>query len=106
MRTIKISMLSFFYFSCLLLLQKELSKRQRDFIKAPKMALPGHAESYNPPPEYVPTKEEVLWVKLVQKLECTVLICLHFNVTGSRMAEEANTCASHQLPPSQVQFLA
>eukprot|EP00163_Fabomonas_tropica_P020799 TRINITY_DN366_c1_g1_i1.p1 TRINITY_DN366_c1_g1~~TRINITY_DN366_c1_g1_i1.p1 ORF type:complete len:785 (+),score=122.94 TRINITY_DN366_c1_g1_i1:314-2668(+) len=27
-------------------------------IPAPKMALPGHAESYNPPVEYVPTEEE------------------------------------------------
>lgn len=28
-------------------------------IPAPKMALPGHAESYNPPPEYLPTKKEI-----------------------------------------------
>eukprot|EP00466_Bigelowiella_natans_P012032 jgi/Bigna1/92208/estExt_fgenesh1_pm.C_70003 len=27
-------------------------------IPAPKMKLPGHAESYNPPPEYLPTEEE------------------------------------------------
>eukprot|EP00038_Savillea_parva_P003032 m.120230 g.120230 ORF g.120230 m.120230 type:complete len:915 (-) comp11050_c0_seq5:125-2869(-) len=28
-------------------------------ISAPKVALPGHAESYNPPVEYLPTEEEV-----------------------------------------------
>eukprot|EP00118_Oscarella_pearsei_P010544 m.65331 g.65331 ORF g.65331 m.65331 type:complete len:704 (+) comp35316_c0_seq10:6005-8116(+) len=27
-------------------------------IPAPKMKLPGHGESYNPPPEYLPTEEE------------------------------------------------
>ena len=28
-------------------------------IPAPRMKLPGHAESYNPPPEYLPTPQEV-----------------------------------------------
>jgi ribosome biogenesis protein ERB1 len=28
------------------------------YIPAPKLKLPGHEESYNPPPEYVPTEEE------------------------------------------------
>ena len=28
-------------------------------IPAPKVKLPGHAESYNPPPEYLPTEDEV-----------------------------------------------
>jgi ribosome biogenesis protein ERB1 len=30
-----------------------------DHIPAPKRALPGHAESYNPPPEYLFTPQEV-----------------------------------------------
>ena len=29
------------------------------YIPAPKQRLPGHAESYNPPPEYLPTEEEL-----------------------------------------------
>lgn len=33
-------------------------RRIRDTIPAPKMRLPGHAESYNPPPEYLPTDQE------------------------------------------------
>ena len=33
-------------------------RRIRDLIPAPKMALPGHAESYNPPPEYLFTEKE------------------------------------------------
>ncbi|QQP53642.1 Ribosome biogenesis protein BOP1 -like protein [Caligus rogercresseyi] len=34
----------------------------RDIIPAPKMKLPGHAESYNPPPEYLFTEnEKVQW---------------------------------------------
>ena len=28
-------------------------------IPAPKPPLPGHSESYNPPPEYLPTPSEV-----------------------------------------------
>lgn len=37
---------------------KSAQKRARRFIPAPKMRLPGHAESYNPPPEYLFTPEE------------------------------------------------
>lgn len=40
-------------------IQTEVSKRYRQHIPAPKLTLPGHAESYNPPPEYIFTKEEV-----------------------------------------------
>lgn len=32
--------------------------RMQRYIPAPKMKLPGHEESYNPPPEYLFTKEE------------------------------------------------
>lgn len=41
------------------LLQSEITRRYRAHLPAPKMPLPGHAESYNPPPEYLLTKEEV-----------------------------------------------
>ncbi|KAG3273388.1 block of proliferation 1 [Ictidomys tridecemlineatus] len=34
--------------------------RHKMHVPAPKLALPGHAESYNPPPEYLPTEEERL----------------------------------------------
>lgn len=34
-------------------------RRHRAHIAAPKMALPGHAESYNPPPEYLLTSDDV-----------------------------------------------
>lgn len=33
--------------------------RHRMHVPAPKLALPGHAESYNPPPEYLLSEEEV-----------------------------------------------
>lgn len=36
----------------------ELDKRFRHHISAPKLALPGHGESYNPPPEYLFSAEE------------------------------------------------
>ncbi|XP_046843555.1 ribosome biogenesis protein bop1-like isoform X2 [Xenia sp. Carnegie-2017] len=39
-------------------LQKKVS-RYHTHIPAPKMKLPGHEESYNPPPEYLPTEEEI-----------------------------------------------
>lgn len=35
------------------------TRRHRGYIAAPKMALPGHAESYNPPQEYLLTVEDV-----------------------------------------------
>ncbi|XP_056153786.1 ribosome biogenesis protein bop1 isoform X2 [Lampris incognitus] len=34
--------------------------RHKMHIPAPKMRLPGHEESYNPPPEYLPSEEERL----------------------------------------------
>ncbi|XP_048576752.1 ribosome biogenesis protein bop1-B isoform X2 [Nematostella vectensis] len=34
-------------------------QRHTMHIPAPKMKLPGHDESYNPPPEYLPTQEEI-----------------------------------------------
>lgn len=38
--------------------------RHKMHVPAPKLALPGHAESYNPPPEYLPTEEERLaWMQ-------------------------------------------
>ncbi|OQV24480.1 Ribosome biogenesis protein BOP1 [Hypsibius exemplaris] len=37
---------------------KSARARERNATKAPKMKLPGHAESYNPPPEYLLTDEE------------------------------------------------
>lgn len=40
----------------------DITQRFREHIPAPKMALPGHAESYNPPPEYLLTEpEELAW---------------------------------------------
>nr|XP_060632012.1 ribosome biogenesis protein BOP1 [Anolis sagrei ordinatus] len=34
--------------------------RHKMHVPAPKLPLPGHQESYNPPPEYLPTEEEKL----------------------------------------------
>uniref|UniRef100_A0A8B9Q6F1 Ribosome biogenesis protein BOP1 n=2 Tax=Apteryx owenii TaxID=8824 RepID=A0A8B9Q6F1_APTOW len=34
--------------------------RHKMHVPAPKMKLPGHEESYNPPPEYLPSEEEKL----------------------------------------------
>jgi len=39
--------------------QSEVSRHYRHHIPAPPKPAPGHAESYNPPPEYLFTKEEV-----------------------------------------------
>jgi ribosome biogenesis protein ERB1 len=39
-----------------LALQEQVKAMQR--LPPPKIRLPGHAESYNPPPEYLPTDEE------------------------------------------------
>ncbi|XP_013404052.1 ribosome biogenesis protein bop1-B [Lingula anatina] len=40
--------------------ESAINKRFTQHIPAPKMALPGHEESYNPPPEYLLTEEEEL----------------------------------------------
>ncbi|XP_041375596.1 ribosome biogenesis protein bop1-like [Gigantopelta aegis] len=38
--------------------ESEITRRYRQHIPAPKLPLPGHEESYNPPPEYLLTEEE------------------------------------------------
>ncbi|XP_033112289.1 ribosome biogenesis protein bop1-A-like [Anneissia japonica] len=38
----------------------EVNKRTKAHIAAPQEKLPSHNESYNPPPEYLPTEEEAL----------------------------------------------
>ncbi|XP_017471482.1 PREDICTED: ribosome biogenesis protein BOP1 homolog [Rhagoletis zephyria] len=44
---------------------REQMRRVHDPVSAPKRDLPGHAESYNPPPEYLfDEKEEKEWLKL------------------------------------------
>lgn len=45
--------------------------RHKMHVPAPKLPLPGHEESYNPPPEYLPTEEEVRggsWARGSQRL--------------------------------------
>lgn len=39
------------------------------YIPAPKAKLPGHNESYNPPPEYLPTEEERAAIDLLEEEE-------------------------------------
>ena len=48
-------------------LSKRQEIRKNRYIPAPKMVLPGHEESYNPPPEYLLTDEEK--GKLIEKEE-------------------------------------
>lgn len=48
----------------------EDNRKPRFHIPAPKLPLPGHAESYNPAPEYLFTEKEVSKPKIV----CTILI--------------------------------
>ncbi|KAI6648361.1 Ribosome biogenesis protein BOP1 [Oopsacas minuta] len=43
-------------------LEKKDNTKMLPFVPAPKLRLPGHRESYRPPPEYLPTPEEqVKW---------------------------------------------
>ena len=44
-------------------------------IPAPKMKLPGHEESYNPPPEYLPTEAEVWCVCRCYLLCVCMYVC-------------------------------
>lgn len=44
---------------------REKMRRIHDHVAAPRRALPGHAESYNPPPEYLFNEDEKrLWEKM------------------------------------------
>ena len=38
--------------------EEKRNKKMLPYIPAPKLRLPGHRESYRPPPEYLPTSEE------------------------------------------------
>ena len=50
--------------------QPEDVKRINDLIPARKMRLPGHAESYNPPPEYLLNEyEKKRWEELGEEGE-------------------------------------
>uniref|UniRef100_A0A1B0G4D6 Ribosome biogenesis protein BOP1 homolog n=1 Tax=Glossina morsitans morsitans TaxID=37546 RepID=A0A1B0G4D6_GLOMM len=47
---------------------REAMRRVHDPVSAPKRDLPGHAESYNPPPEYLfDEREEREWLKLKEE---------------------------------------
>uniref|UniRef100_A0A336MZH9 Ribosome biogenesis protein BOP1 homolog n=1 Tax=Culicoides sonorensis TaxID=179676 RepID=A0A336MZH9_CULSO len=47
---------------------REKMRRIHDHVVAPKRALPGHAESYNPPPEYLFNKEEMEeWERMAEE---------------------------------------
>lgn len=39
--------------------ENDISNRMQRYIPAPKLKLPGHEESYNPPPEYLMTPDEL-----------------------------------------------
>ncbi len=76
--------------------QSDFTRRYRDHIPAPKMALPTHSESYNPPPEYLLTEEEVLlnmchivvgWLK-----EGSLLPGLGFGEGSTEMCRIRNIC--------------
>ena len=45
--------------------EAERMRRIMNHIPAPKMKLPDHAESYNPPPEYLFTQQEVITKGLI-----------------------------------------
>ncbi|KAI8431886.1 hypothetical protein MSG28_004444 [Choristoneura fumiferana] len=64
--------------------EEEQSRGIHKHIPAPKRALPGHAESYNPPPEYLLDKKEMKeWNKLAEtpwKRKYTFLPTKHDNL--------------------------
>merc|ERR1719336_1470875 len=55
-------------------------RRVHDPIPAPKMYLPGHEESYNPPPEYLFTeKEKKEWIASISAAFHTLLFLCREN---------------------------
>lgn len=55
--------------------QSSILARHKMHLPAPKMPLPGHHESYNPPPEYLFSEQEVP-VCLSQYLSAYLTVCL------------------------------
>lgn len=56
-------------------------------IPAPKQPLPGHDESYNPPPEYLPTPSEVGEVSIAYDC-CNVCVCVQVKEWEEEEPEE------------------
>jgi len=52
----------------------EHMRRIQNHIPAPKRHLPGHAESYNPPPEYLFDKREVIMLRCGVCFLCVMLV--------------------------------
>lgn len=64
-----------------------MSRRYRHHIPAPPKPTPGHAESYNPPPEYLFTEHEVDTVLLFIVYELVVKAV--YNIKCLRISEGA-----------------
>ena len=88
--------------------------RHKMHLPAPKIPLPGHQESYNPPPEYLFTEEEV---RRLQEVTCCTLLgaeltclsvcvctCLSLSAAGpvgaaGPLRQEASVCSQQVLQP-------
>ena len=74
--------------------------RHKMHVPAPKLALPGHSESYNPPPEYLPSEEEVglvhggVWASPWPGPGSWLTSCLHSAWPGSSRSLRRGSSAS------------
>lgn len=58
----------------------EHMRRIQNHIPAPKRHLPGHAESYNPPPEYLFDKREVIMLNNRIYFSIAILVTKLFQI--------------------------
>lgn len=71
--------------------------RLKMHIPAPKMTLPGHAESYNPPPEYLMTPEEVSVEFLLSKDNGISVIFSGSEVERTRIVRKKDRFRSQEI---------
>lgn len=71
--------------------------RHKMHVPAPKLALPGHAESYNPPPEYLPSEEEVGLARGGRGVRSWALAPAHPTLCPQRLAWEQQEPSERKL---------
>jgi BOP1NT (NUC169) domain. len=70
----------------------EHMRRIQNHIPAPKRHLPGHAESYNPPPEFLFDKREVIILSYGVCFLCVVLVIVIADNTEKLMLCNGGDC--------------
>jgi len=82
--------------------QSEVSRRYRHHIPAPPKPAPGHAESYNPPPEYLFTEQEVdteffIWFVLLNAIFVWCQVFTKFQKVVAEVFRSSKFCQTSSI---------